>query len=111
MRDVTARLACLVAAVSMLTTVGCSGKGKEEAKATVPPVVKGVTLQAVVAATIPDQLEAVGTVRARNSALIAARIPGTVSEVLVKEGDRVGKGKLLVTLQAAETVADRKSVV
>ncbi len=105
MRNVTARLTFLVAAVSMLITAGCGGKGKETAVATVPVAVKGVALQVLASASIPDQIEAVGTVRARNSAQIAARIPGTVSRVLVREGDRVGRGKLLVTLQSAETVA------
>ncbi len=105
MRKVAVRPALLAAAASMLIIAGCSGKGKEGATVTAPPVVKGVTVQAVVAAAIPDQLEAVGTVRARTSAMIAARVPGTVTAVLVREGDRVGRGKLLITLQAAETVA------
>lgn len=104
MRNVTAKLACLVVAGGLLATAGCSG-GEKGAQQAATSVVTGVTMATVAAVTIPDRLEAVGTVRARNSSLIAARIPATVGAVLVREGDRVGKGKLLMTLMSAETVA------
>ena len=48
---------------------------------------------------------AVGTVKARNAAMLAARIPGAVTAVYAREGDRVAKGKLLVVLEATETAA------
>jgi RND family efflux transporter MFP subunit len=95
----------LIAAVFLSATSGCSGKGeKGEAKGPVA-VVKGVTLEEITENSITDETEAVGTVRAGNSSTIAARIAGTVSIVLVQEGERVAKGKPLLNIDAAESVA------
>jgi RND family efflux transporter MFP subunit len=95
----------LLMAAFLTATSGCSGKGeKGEPKGPVA-VVKGVTLEDVSESTISDETEAVGTVKARNSSAIAARIAGTVSSVLVKEGERVSKGKHLLTIDAAESHA------
>jgi membrane fusion protein, multidrug efflux system len=85
---------------------GCSepaNKGLEK-KQNAPPI-KGLTLVQVTESDLPDQLEVVGTVRARSSAVIAARIAGVVTSLSVREGDRVARGKLLLTLEAAETAA------
>ena len=84
---------------------GCGGKGREGAPKGPPAVVRGVGLETVSEKAIPDEVEAVGTVRARNSSVISARIPGTVSSMQVKEGERVTKGKLLLTIEAAESLA------
>jgi multidrug efflux system membrane fusion protein len=70
-----------------------------------PLVVRGVTLETTREEFIPDLLEVTGTVRSRNAALIAARIPGTVTNLLVREGERAAKGKLLLTIEAAESSA------
>jgi multidrug efflux system membrane fusion protein len=96
---------CLLAAVALALASGCGKKGKEGTPRENPPAITGVTLQTIREEAIPDQLEAVGTVRARNFAVIVARIPGTVTSILVKEGERVSKGKLLLTVEAAESTA------
>lgn len=98
-------IVCLVLAAGSLTTAGCGEKVSPGAGKSAAPVVTGVTLQSVTSGAIPEQIEAVGTVKARNSSSIAARIAATVNGVHVKEGDRVAKGKLLVTLEAAELAA------
>ena len=90
--------------VAVLAVAGC-GKGEKAPQATAPPRVTGVTMMTVAAESAPNFLEVVGTVRARNGATIAARIPGTVSSLHVREGERVGKGKLLLTIDAAESTA------
>ena len=94
----------LIIAGGLLTAGGCSRKeiGKS---AESRPVVKGITLESVQTGSIPEVIEAVGTVKARNSSLLAARIAATVTGVHVREGDKVAKGKLLVTLAAAEAIA------
>lgn len=97
-------LACLLAA-GLLALGGCARKEQEEGTAGTPPVVRGVTVEEVGASVLPDVQEAVGTVKARNSALIAARLAGTVKAVHVREGDRVPRGRLLVSLEAAESTA------
>jgi RND family efflux transporter MFP subunit len=50
-------------------------------------------------------MEVVGTVRARTSAVVSARISGVVSLLKVREGDRVKKGQLLAQLDAQENQA------
>ena len=103
--------ALMAVSLATVTVLGFSGCGKHEegpGKAT-QQVIQGVTVQAVADEKVADLQEAVGTVRARNAFALAARIPGTVSSVLVKEGDRVAKGKLLLTLDAAETTSGAAS--
>lgn len=76
---------CILILSACLAMAGCGGKeGAREAAA--PAVVTGVPTEVVAAAAIPDGSEAVGTVRARNAAVIAARLAGTVSGVFVREG-------------------------
>ncbi len=96
---------CLLSAVMLAGAVGCGERGKSGGKEAAPPAVSGVVVQSVLAGAIPEQIEAVGTVRARNSSVIAARIPATVTALYAKEGDRVAKGKLLVALEAREVAA------
>lgn len=96
------------AAVFALAIAVGSGCGKKEEHAAAPapaPVVSGGTVVTLAAEDLPELREAAGTVRARNTALIAARIPGSVSRVHVREGDRVGRGRLLVSIDAVESGA------
>ena len=52
--------------------------------------------------TWPSIYEATGTVRARTSAVISAKLMGYVREVKVQAGDRVREGQLLVTLDTRD---------
>ena len=54
---------------------------------------------------MPELLDVVGTVRARTSAVVSTRIPGSISVLRVREGDRVKKGQLLAQLDAQENQA------
>ncbi len=71
----------------------------------VPKVVKGVALEEVKAAQVPDTIELVGTVKARTSAVVSARVPGSIAILRVREGDRVSKGQLLAQLDSVENLA------
>jgi RND family efflux transporter MFP subunit len=84
---------------------GCSGTSGEHQTAPALPPVRGAQLETVKTGAIPELVTAVGTVRAVTSAAVAARIPGVVATLTVKEGDRVQQGQLLLTLQAQETTA------
>jgi RND family efflux transporter MFP subunit len=68
-------------------------------------VVTGLTLERIASISIPEQFEVSGTVKAKNSAQLSARISGTVSGIQAKEGDRVRRGVLLLTLDALESTA------
>lgn len=83
---------------------GCSDK-KHGTAAPAAPVVSGITLTGVTVEELPETLELSGTVRSRTSALVSARIPGTVTVLRVREGDRVHKGQLLGELESKEQVA------
>lgn len=100
------RLILPVFAATVLLVTGC-GKGAHEAAAPAAPpaTVKGVTVEQLKSGEITDRQEVTGTVRAVTTALLAARIAGTVTILNVKEGDRVKKGQLLALIEANETVA------
>lgn len=105
MRSFIYRLATVTALTSALT--GCPGKKHETGNKAAEPaaVVAGVTIETAKAVSMPEMQEIVGTVRARTSAAVSARIPGTVSLLRVREGDRVRKGQLLARLDAQENQA------
>lgn len=89
-----------------LSAAGCSKK-HEAVKAENAPVavVKGVSLETVKIVAVPELLDVVGSVRARTSAVVSTRIPGSINVLRVREGDRVRKGQLLVQLDAQENQA------
>ena len=56
----------------------------------------------------PDVYEAMGTVRAQTSSVIASKMMGTVSRILVEEGQHVGAGELLVMLDSRQVSAQQR---
>ena len=98
-------MGALCLSLAALHSGGCSNDGSREMALQEQPVVKGITVAEVSGAAIPETLEVVGTVRALTSAAILARIPGTVSLLKVREGDRVSKGQLLGRIESMETQA------
>jgi RND family efflux transporter MFP subunit len=80
---------------------GCGGPAPES-KTTTPTA--PIVVSTVTAAEKPSPAiyEATGTVRARISAVIAAKLMGYVREVKVQTGDRVREGQLLVSLDARD---------
>lgn len=84
-----------------LWLAGCGERPRETNQAgSAPPV----SVQTVTAKQVqwPSIYNATGTVRARTSAVIAAKLMGYVREVKVQTGDRVQAGQLLVTLDARD---------
>ncbi|GAM09715.1 multidrug resistance protein MdtA [Geobacter sp. OR-1] len=92
---------------TVMAISGCSGGRQEELPRTGATVaVKGVKLEQVLLGEIPERLEAVGTVVAVNSAVVAVRVAGTITAMTVREGDRVTKGQVLAVLEANEALAN-----
>ena len=84
-----------------LWLAGCSESPREAITASrTPAVVVGAVT--VAEQPVPTIYEATGTVRARTSTVIAAKMLGYVREVKVQAGDRVKEGQLLVTLDARD---------
>lgn len=92
--------------VALLALAGCGGK--EEARPAAAERVSGVRVEAVRMESVPDEIAAPGTVASAATAQVAARVMGTVTSVLVREGDAVKAGQALVTLDERE-LAERRS--
>jgi RND family efflux transporter MFP subunit len=80
--------------LSALLVFGCAHSSPPPAA---PAVARAQRVQAV-AAQEPETIQSAGTLHARETAVIAAQVPGHIRQVLVQAGDRVRAGQLLVTL-------------
>jgi len=95
----TKNILFLIAATIWLA--GCSEAPKEKSATSSQPIVVVSTVTATTE-TWPSIYEATGTVRARTTAVISAKLMGYVREVKVQAGDRVREGQLLVTLDTRD---------
>ena len=93
----------IVAAAGLAVLAGCS-ESKPAAPAA-PEKVHGVAVMEVHKATVPDAIEATGTVHAALSAQLASQVMGTITRVNVHEGDRVHRGEVLVSIDEAQQQA------
>jgi RND family efflux transporter MFP subunit len=82
---------------------GCSGPASPPEAA--PASVRGLEVATIHLESVPDEMEAPGTVVAKDAATIAARTMGTIERVNVREGDHVRAGALLIALDASESAA------
>lgn len=81
------------------------GLGCTAHKEDVPPIretVSNVSVLVVQKATVPDYVEAVGTVRAAQTSQLASQITGTITNISVREGDRVRRGQTLAVIDEAQ---------
>lgn len=93
-------IATLALAIAM---AACGGSSSDQART--PESVSGVQVVTVNAQSVPDEIEAPGSVQSATTAEIAARAMGTVQAVLVREGDTVRRGQLLVQIDDRELAA------
>ena len=75
--------------------VSCSHKTQPETSA---PIVSGLKFETVKISSVADHYEAVGTVRAKNSSVIAAKVMGNIVALHVREGDTVRAGQTLIAI-------------
>ena len=83
----------LVLTTLVLTLFFIISCAKKQQTSTSAPLVQGVKVEIARTASVDDSYEAVGTVRAKNSSVIAARIMGNIVKLHVREGDRVRAGQ------------------
>jgi multidrug efflux pump subunit AcrA (membrane-fusion protein) len=93
------RIKIVASLIPLLLIVSCS---KEQPTPEVKPIVQGIRMQTVQSTSVDDYYEAVGTVKARNSSVIASRIMGSVINVHVREGDRVRQGQPLIEIESRD---------
>ncbi len=87
--------------VSCLAAVTACSNHKHRATGS-PEIVRDVVVLQVQKTTVPDYVEATGTVRAAQSAQLASQVMGAITRVNVHEGDRVRRGEVLITIDAAQ---------
>lgn len=92
------RISCLVLCMVIAGGVlsGCRDKAGEEEIAR--PVITGVTLSTITATRTDEFHETSGTIRSDRSSTISSRVMGVVTSLLVREGDRVKAGQLLLAI-------------
>lgn len=74
-------------------------------------LVKGLKLMKVEPVEMNIPANFAGTVIAQDTARISTRIAGFVDKVLVKEGDRVKKGQLLMVIDPKDLIAQKESLL
>jgi RND family efflux transporter MFP subunit len=93
---------------AVLFLVGCGEKAATgDAQAKRPPV-RGVSIATLVPTPVDEFFEATGTVKAAHISVVAGRMMGAVTSLLVKEGDPVEKGQLLLTIDDRDVVQKEK---
>ncbi len=93
-------LTLLVTALLILTACGQKEEGRHGKLER--PQVKGVKIAAVEKVTVKEYYDASGTVKAKNTALVSSKVMGEVKEILVKEGQRVKKGDILLRISSPD---------
>ena len=93
------RLGCLTVA-AVLGLSSCSTQRQAEVPST--ETVSKASVLAVKPASIPDVLEAVGTVRAAQTGDLASQMMGNIVEIRVHEGDRVSRGQVLAIIDDSQ---------
>jgi RND family efflux transporter MFP subunit len=99
-----------VALAAAFISTGCS---KTEAKAPAPQPLP-VKVETINLAPVPRADEYVATIKSRRSASIQPQVDGALTRILVKSGDRVRAGQLLMTidpLKQQATVDEQRSTV
>lgn len=95
----TTVLSLLMAALSGMLA-GCTNERRNEPAA--PEVVSNVSAMVAQKTTVPDWLDAVGTVRAAQTSQVASQIMGNIIEIRAAEGDRVQSGQVLAVTDATQ---------
>ena len=81
----------------------CSSEPK--AVQVAPETVSNVSVISAQRTTVPDWLEAVGTVRAVQSSQLSSQVMGNIVAINVREGDRVRRGQVLAVIDDAQPKA------
>ncbi len=91
----------------LLVFLGACSRDKESSHAVIDePVVRDVEVVSVEPGVVVDSFEAVGTVKARHSAVLSSKTLGTIFAVMAKEGDRIKKGQTLIEIDNRDLRAD-----
>jgi RND family efflux transporter MFP subunit len=96
LKRISVLFAAPVLGLSLLISSGCSRN--TEAKQPQGPQALPVQTQQVALSPVPQADEYVATIKGRRSATIQPQVDGTLTRILVKSGDHVRAGQLLMTI-------------
>ncbi|MDG6262604.1 efflux RND transporter periplasmic adaptor subunit [Glaesserella parasuis] len=82
---------------------------KAEAAANMPETVSQVTVMTVEGREWTPMIASTGSIRPNQGAMLSSQAAGTVTKVLVKSGDKVKKGQLLVEIDSSAEQASLKA--
>ena len=92
--------------LAVLAVAGLPGCSETKSPVQAPAEkVHGVAVMQVQKTSVPEVVEATGTVRAALSAQLSSQVMGTITRVNVHEGDRVRRGEVLVAIDEAQQQA------
>jgi RND family efflux transporter MFP subunit len=92
--------------LAVLAVAGLAGCSETNQSVTAPAEkVHGVAVMRVQKTSVPEVVEATGTVRAALSAQLSSQVMGSITRVNVHEGDRVRRGEVLVSIDEAQQQA------
>jgi RND family efflux transporter MFP subunit len=94
------KLTFILPFLASLIAVGCSEKQTPGLQA--PEVVRDLKFVEVQHTTLPDYVEAVGTVRALQTSQLSAQVVGAIVAIRAQEGQFVRKGDVLIVLDDAQ---------
>jgi len=83
-----------------LFTSGCTSHNDKEIQR---PFVAGVEVKTVATSLADDFYETSATVKSKTNSVVSSMIMGRVTSLRVKEGERVSKGQLLLTIDSRDT--------
>jgi RND family efflux transporter MFP subunit len=84
---------------------GCGNKVKPGSVEVKRPMISGVGMADIKLVSIDEYNETAGTIKGKNTSVLASKVMGEVRNIAVKEGDRVSKGQLLLTIDNRDAVA------
>lgn len=102
MKETILTIALLVGSIINLT--GCGDKVRPGAHEVKREQITGITVGTVSLAPVDEYFETSGTVKAKTVSLVASRVMGNITSVRVKEGDLVGAGQVLLTIDDSDAV-------
>jgi len=89
---------CSMVMILALLLIGCGNKVKPSSSNVDRPVISGVSITEIKLTTANEYNETAGTVKAKTVSLVGSKVMGIITNVLVKEGDRVSAGQVLLTI-------------
>ncbi len=117
MKKILAILPLILLSLAVLSSSGCS---KTEAKQQPAPKALPVSTKTINLTDVPQTDEYVATIKSRRSASIQPQVDGALTRILVKSGDHVSAGQVLMTIdplkqqatvdQQVSTEAQKKAV-